>query len=176
MRTDCRLPDYQVQGTWLREFTGWGGKVAIVRGKCGLGKVANVDLDKISRHRQVQTQRFGLSAEISQEIAEEIPHEMRKIPHGIFTIFWTMIGALKKIRAGRRRFFCALTRHREDGSDVKSKITNKNPIFTAKVTIPKNVFYQYLKKRKSWYVTFLYLALIQIFRIRLYTAIKYKRV
>ena len=69
MRTDCRLPDYQVQGTWLREFTGWGGKVAIVRGKCGLGKVANVDLDKISRHRQVQTQRFGLSAEISQEIA-----------------------------------------------------------------------------------------------------------
>ena len=55
MRTDCRLPDYQVQGTWLREFTGWGGKVAIVRGKCGLGKVANVDLDK--------------TAEISQEIA-----------------------------------------------------------------------------------------------------------
>jgi hypothetical protein len=111
-----------------------------------------------------------------KRLREEIPHEMRKIPHGIFTIFWTMIGALKKIRAGRRRFFCALTRHREDGSDVKSKITNKNPIFTAKVTIPKNVFYQYLKTRKSWYVTFLYLALIQIFRIRLYTAIKYKRV
>ena len=68
-----------MQGTWLREFIGWGGKVAIARGKCGLGKVANGDLDEISRHGQVQAQRFGLSAEIPHEVAEEIPHEMRKI-------------------------------------------------------------------------------------------------
>jgi hypothetical protein len=33
-----------------------------------VGKVANVYLDEISRHGQVQTQRFGLSAEIPMRL------------------------------------------------------------------------------------------------------------
>jgi hypothetical protein len=69
-----------VQGAWGRAIPG-RGKVAVARGKCGLGKVASVDLTKF-RHAPVKSQRFGFPAEILHEIArmisDEIPHEIAR--------------------------------------------------------------------------------------------------
>ena len=42
-----RLCNFQLPRTCCRAIPGWG-KVAVARGKCGPGKVANVDLDEIS--------------------------------------------------------------------------------------------------------------------------------
>jgi hypothetical protein len=55
--------------------------VAVARGKCGLGKVANVDPKKF-RHAPEKSQRFGFPVEIPHEIArkisDEIPHEIAR--------------------------------------------------------------------------------------------------
>jgi len=65
---------------WNLAIPCWG-KVAVGRGKCGLGKVANVDPKKF-RHAPEKSQRFGFPVEIPHEIArkisDEIPHEIAR--------------------------------------------------------------------------------------------------
>ena len=41
-----RLCNFQAGGAWDRTIPCWG-KVAVARGKCGLGKVANIDWHEI---------------------------------------------------------------------------------------------------------------------------------
>jgi hypothetical protein len=53
-----RLCHFQAGGACDREIPCWG-KVAVVRGKCRLGKVANIDWHEIS-HLKFKTQRFDL--------------------------------------------------------------------------------------------------------------------